>query len=134
MLATSSWTAAPADAYATCTSKGTFSRQVGAAFYFVDLPIANPYKDPNCVMGDWMGSTAYESVRTLQRALNTCYTKGLVVDGKFGPATKRALVSVQREVGTAEDGVYGPNTMRAMAWPQYSGGLGKGCVAGRYYQ
>ncbi|MGM0832448.1 MAG: peptidoglycan-binding domain-containing protein [Pseudomonadota bacterium] len=36
------------------------------------------------------------------------------VDGRFGPATKRALKRFQETYGLQVDGIYGPNTARAL--------------------
>lgn len=53
------------------------------------------------------GSTG-EAVRQLQNLL------GISVDGKFGPATKAAVVTFQRAHGLAADGVVGPLTWQAL--------------------
>ncbi|SCE80783.1 Putative peptidoglycan binding domain-containing protein [Micromonospora coriariae] len=66
---------------------------------------------PNCTMGYGAYGNA---VRELQRSLNTCYRKGLTVDGDFGGKTRDALKSVQGSLKISQDGVYGPQTARAM--------------------
>src|SRR5215813_2671362 len=47
---------------------------------------------PSCIMGRGAVSNAVEE---LQDALNTCYGKGLTMDGDFGPRTETALRQVQ---------------------------------------
>lgn len=54
-----------------------------------------------------------DAVTALQQALNR-RGAAIRVDGDFGPATKRALVVVQRELGLLPDGIYGPNTKAAL--------------------
>jgi len=51
----------------------------------------------------WYGSSGLD-VAALQRAL------GLVDDGDFGPATREAVMSVQRQHGLSPDGVVGAQT------------------------
>jgi hypothetical protein len=65
--------------------------------------------DCNMVRG-----TNSAAVRQLQRSMNTCYQKQLVLDGDFGGRTEAALIDVQRRSGTTPDGQYGPNTRKAM--------------------
>ncbi|MGW8987105.1 peptidoglycan-binding domain-containing protein [Streptomyces parvus] len=60
-------------------------------------------------------------VRTLQQSLRECYQRNISVDAAFGPATREALLQVQRRVGAATDGVYGPETRRKMKWLTASG-------------
>lgn len=58
------------------------------------------------------------AVSELQRGLNYCYGNArganlgisLTVDGEFGPATKAALVKVQKFHHIYADGIYGPQT------------------------
>src|SRR5215471_13881677 len=51
---------------------------------------------PSCIMGRGAVSNA---VRQMQDDLDTCYGKGLAVDGNFGPLTQTALKQVQSFVG-----------------------------------
>ncbi|MCL2828368.1 MAG: D-Ala-D-Ala carboxypeptidase family metallohydrolase [Oscillospiraceae bacterium] len=58
-----------------------------------------------------------ERIREIQRRMNTLYNAGLVVDGIFGPLTRRALIrgfqtEINRETGAgiAADGIWGPIT------------------------
>ncbi|MEU6633286.1 peptidoglycan-binding domain-containing protein [Streptomyces parvus] len=60
-------------------------------------------------------------MRTLQQSLRECYQRNISVDGAFGPATREALLQVQRRVGAATDGVYGPETRSKMKWLTASG-------------
>jgi hypothetical protein len=53
-------------------------------------------------------------VSTLQAALNSVQTLQVVVDGKFGPATKAAVMSFQMSHGLVADGVVGPKTGAAL--------------------
>jgi peptidoglycan hydrolase-like protein with peptidoglycan-binding domain len=51
-----------------------------------------------------------EVVAQLQRRLRgLCYH--LVVDGDFGPATRRMVMAFQSDQGLAADGVAGPRTL-----------------------
>ena len=53
------------------------------------------------------------NVYNLQRCLNSLGSN-LVTDGMFGPLTRRALVSFQKEKNIAQDGIYGPITQREL--------------------
>lgn len=54
------------------------------------------------------------NVRAIQTWLNTYYKCGLVVDGAYGPKTKKALVkAVQTEFGVTADGEFGPKSKAA---------------------
>ena len=55
-----------------------------------------------------------EVVRRLQRALRRTPNLGIVIDGKFGPATESAVRSFQAGAGLAVDGVVGPATWQAL--------------------
>lgn len=55
-------------------------------------------------------------VLALQQSLKYCYGKNIALDRDFGPATRTALIQVQRAVGATADGVYGPETNRKMKW------------------
>ncbi len=62
------------------------------------------------------------AVTTLQNLLRD-RGASIVADGKFGPATQRAVLSFQRSAGLSADGVVGPKTWSALA-------SGKGSAAG----
>ncbi len=59
-----------------------------------------------------LGATGND-VKELQQALNFQLASGkesLTVDGKFGPATRRAVLAFQRRAGLAADGIVGERT------------------------
>ena len=59
--------------------------------------------------------TKIDTVKEVQSWLNKTYSAGLVVDGDYGPKTKKALVKVlQKALGVTVDGDYGPNTNAAV--------------------
>lgn len=65
-------------------------------------------------------------IKSIQTTLNNRYGAGLVVDGYYGPKTKRALVQgLQKELnwmynaGLATDGVFGPKTKAAIRSQRY---------------
>ncbi|MBO9648878.1 MAG: peptidoglycan-binding protein [Variovorax sp.] len=65
------------------------------------------------------------AVAELQRQLNNLgYTAGnerpLAEDGRFGPATQRALQTYQRDHGLVPDGIAGPKTLDAIRDPAYA--------------
>jgi murein L,D-transpeptidase YcbB/YkuD len=74
----------------------------------------------NCVMARGAKSSA---VWVLQQNLNHCYQSGLAEDGDFGPATRAAVVNVQRKYGISADGIYGPKTRDVMTWYTSAGCL-----------
>jgi len=54
-----------------------------------------------------------EFVKELQKRLVEAGQR-IIVDGDFGPATRRAVIAVQRALGLSPDGVVGPNTARKL--------------------
>lgn len=93
-----------------CDDTGTYS---GAW-----VPIRRSPLTVDCILNQGAIS---RGVRQLQTSLNKCYSAGLVVDSNFGPATKAALISVQKKVGAVPDGVYGPQTRKLMRHEPTSG-------------
>lgn len=61
-------------------------------------------------------------VGALQRALDECYGKSLVIDNKFGGETRRLLKEVQVAAGNMgnPDGHYGPGTRARLQYAGYS--------------
>ncbi|MFE3112716.1 peptidoglycan-binding protein [Kitasatospora indigofera] len=56
------------------------------------------------------------AVELLQTALNNWSEAALVVDGEFGPATRRRVAEFQRGQGLEPDGVVGPRTAGRLLW------------------
>ncbi|GAA0251849.1 hypothetical protein GCM10010492_60350 [Saccharothrix mutabilis subsp. mutabilis] len=78
-----------------------------------DYQPATANRSKRCVLGQGNYGNA---VLALQQSLKYCYGKNIAVDKDFGPATRTALIQVQRAVGADPDGVYGPETNRKMKW------------------
>src|SRR3989338_4648444 len=75
------------------------------------------------------GTTAASCVMTLQATLNANGSV-LVVDGKFGPMTKAAVMSYQASKGLVADGVVGPLTKASLgAGVVVGGSLPAGCAS-----
>lgn len=54
------------------------------------------------------------NIKAIQTWLNTYYNTNIVVDGAYGPKTKKALVkAVQTEFGVTPDGIFGPKSKAA---------------------
>lgn len=83
-------------------------------------------RSTNCVKSDQVkirkGSKG-NSVREAQCKLNAKGAK-LAVDGKFGPATDKAVRNFQRSKGLEVDGVVGPKTWGALNGKSSGGGGG----------
>lgn len=58
-----------------------------------------------------------DSVKELQRALNSMYGAGLKVDGIYGNATKNAVKNLQSRIGVSQTGEYDAATRNA--WANY---------------
>lgn len=101
-------------------------KKIGEQFH-VFPPSPKPVKPPKPQRGGGGGSYAScatvlkygcrgENVKTLQQKLLDCGyelpRKG--VDGFFGPETKSAVMSLQKDNGLSVDGVAGPKTMQAL--------------------
>ncbi|MEV6323785.1 peptidoglycan-binding domain-containing protein [Nocardia sp. NPDC051787] len=61
-----------------------------------------------------------DAVKALQVALKQCYGHNLSIDGQFGPRTRDALITAQKNAGTAADGIYGRNTFVKIKWPYFA--------------
>jgi peptidoglycan hydrolase-like protein with peptidoglycan-binding domain len=55
-----------------------------------------------------------DAVRRAQRAIRRTPGPDLVVDGIFGPATRRAVIEFQQVSGLSADGIVGPATWHAL--------------------
>lgn len=81
--------------------------------------IVNPNYPPQPIPPTPPTPSGDENIKYIQRKLNERYNTNLVVDGIFGPATKKGLVKgLQNEdnwqygAGLVVDGIMGPNTAR----------------------
>ena len=86
-------------------------RNASTANVIIEVPVRGPAGESgstNCTLTQ--SSSPSYGARALQDALIDCYGKRIARDGYFGPATRTALIQVQRAIGTAADGIYGPNT------------------------
>lgn len=64
--------------------------------------------------GSGGGSSGNQNVKALQEVLNTVFNAGLVADGVLGNATTNALKKAQTKMGITADGKYGPATKKAI--------------------
>lgn len=63
----------------------------------------------------WQASAEDDSVVWLQEALNDLgASPRLIVDGRYGPATRQAVVAFQASAGIRADGIHGPVTEAAI--------------------
>jgi peptidoglycan hydrolase-like protein with peptidoglycan-binding domain len=67
-------------------------------------------KLPNLAQGNTDSQFPHHYVERAQALLNLIYGGHLTVDGNYGPATKAAVESAQRQGGLSVDGVVGSNT------------------------
>lgn len=68
------------------------------------------------------GSASSANIKNFQTWLNKAYAGGLVVDGEYGPKTKKAAIKAYQRIcnslfssGLVVDGVWGPLSKRAIA-------------------
>jgi murein DD-endopeptidase MepM/ murein hydrolase activator NlpD len=92
---------------------GAVSRVVGACAVVVLACSANGSPAAAAARGE---SRALGDVAALQVALRARGLYGGAVDAIAGPATTRAVRSLQRRAGLAADGVVGPATRAALHW------------------
>jgi putative chitinase len=72
-------------------------------------------KDANQPEEPWKAGNADDYVKWLQEALNDLgAVPKLVVDGRYGPATRRAVKGFQAVAGLVKDGIAGPVTEAAI--------------------
>lgn len=108
-------TAAPAHAAdGVCTGIRTNTDTQGMKWV---LPINVANNTYNCYLQ--YGNTG-PGVRALQKNMNSCYGKSLVLDSSFGQATEDALEDVQGRIGARIDGEYGRETSLKMKWARYN--------------
>lgn len=90
-----------------CDMQGSWTPGNGYTYRF---PARSGYGSA-CVMESGLNSGA---VTVLQRSLNICYGRSLVVDGSFGLSTHNALMYAQSVHGIGVDGVWGPVTRKTV--------------------
>lgn len=74
-----------------------------------------PTPNPGFVAGPALSvGSSGARVKVLQNVLVKYFKCRLVVDGQFGPATKNAVVAVQKYLKLSADGIVGPATQRAI--------------------
>lgn len=109
----------PAHAAATCTGV-TNVRYASEFEVYMRMPsIGNGTWRLDCELGPNNFSSA---VRSLQQALRDCYQQNIKDDSHFGPLTREALRNAQRRInslhnaGLVVDGIYGPRTRKYFTW------------------
>lgn len=67
-----------------------------------------------CVASTYRQGAVSSCVKNIQVIINSYrnLNNTIATDGRFGPATKSAVVSFQRSVGITADGIVGPNTWK----------------------
>jgi len=111
-------TAPPAAAYdGWCNSYVSKAKTISGTSYTAYIPSYG--SSTNCYMSSGAQSTA---VAMLQRSLNVCYGKSLVVDGEFGTNTRTALAGAQRAEQISDDGAYGTESRTHLKWEFSRGG------------
>ncbi|MFF0450469.1 peptidoglycan-binding protein [Streptomyces sp. NPDC004609] len=100
--------AGPAAASPGCTIAGAIAAANGS---IVGMPMSSS-GGIHCHLQQGYASPA---VKVLQQSIRRCYGINIVADGRFGPLTRNAVLTVQRREGISADGVYGPQTRDHMA-------------------
>jgi murein L,D-transpeptidase YcbB/YkuD len=98
-------------AASSCASTHRYWNTTGTTY--ADVPAITSGGSINCVLG--VGNQG-AGVKALQKSIKYCYNSSIVVDGDYGPATKSAVIAIQKSLGLTQDGVYGPQTRSAMNW------------------
>lgn len=106
----------------TCTTtKEVTAKNNPTAQYMVNVPVTSAgNRDCRLEQGNVSGA-----VTRLQNALRSSKCgvgSSIAADGQFGPATKSALIQMQKKLGIGADGIYGTQTANAMTWDQFTGG------------
>ncbi len=108
-------TAAPAHAAdPVCNGSDTNTDTQGMK-WVLPVHLAAPFTS-NCYL---QYGNSGPGVRALQKNMNSCYGKSLVLDSSFGRATEDALEDVQGRIGARIDGEYGRETKLKMKWGRY---------------
>lgn len=94
-------------------NQGLYNRRVAELELFNKGTISTvePYliPDGSCLLK--YNTSRHELVKDLQRALNDFAGFSLVIDGKYGPETRKAVMELQKRSGyLVIDGKYGKNT------------------------
>lgn len=114
--------ATPAEAVirGTCSEGDTFVIQQTSQYVSYDTTMPSYFQESfdECTLRQ--SSTYNRAVVWLQWSLRECHGQPIAVDGRFGSATRQALVNVQRRLGINPDGVYGPQTWRNLNWPVFA--------------
>lgn len=91
--------------------------------FWVPLETRNGYNE-RCYLNQDQTRSYNTGTLALQDTLRRCYGKSIAVDGKFGPATRSALIAAQSSAGAAADGRYGPESRSKLKWPVRAGSHG----------
>lgn len=115
------WTHNKLNEYADKNDIRTITRRINGGF--IGLPDREAWfnkvwtllKKENQSEKAWQAADADNQVKWLQEALNDLGAKPrLITDGRYGPATKRAVKAFQASAGLVQDGIAGPVTEAAI--------------------
>jgi putative chitinase len=115
------WTDNNLNAFADLNDIRTITRRINGGFigmegrdaWFRKLwQLVKPDSEPR---EPWEESKEDDDIKWLQEALNDLGAKPkLIVDGRFGPATRKAVIDFQEGAGIVVDGIPGPVTKAAI--------------------
>jgi len=115
------WTSGNLNAYADKNDIRTITRRINGGYTGVAdredwfEKLWKELKPKGTPEAAWETSDADADVVLLQNELNTLGANPrVVVDGRYGPATKRAVIQFQKIAGLKADGIAGPVTRAAM--------------------